>query len=66
MTRDTKITETYTAEITVSGWSDEPAHFRKIATEQIKDLYIDVVSVGVGGNSSVKIKKVKIISVERR
>lgn len=66
MTRDTKITETYTAEITVFGWSDDPAHFRKVATRAIKDMHGDVVSVGEDGSSSVKVKKVKIVSVERR
>jgi hypothetical protein len=64
MSKNKKITEVYTVEITVTGWTDNLNHFQKLAKEQIKGIYIDIISAGISGSSSVKSKKITIIKQE--
>lgn len=66
MSKDKKITQVYTVEITVSGWSENEKYFTKVATEQIKETRMDIVSAHVTeGSASVKTKKVKIIDMKQ-
>jgi len=64
MEPDKKVTEVYTVEITVAGWTDNLKHFRNLAKTHIEEMCLDVMSAGVDGCSSMKAKKIKIVKIE--